>query len=115
MEKPVRKNFFSKAINEIYSPSTGNIYIDNIEFNNFDVYEIRQAIAYVSQEDFLFTASIRENLKMGNEKISDDEMIEIACRTGADQFIRKMERGYDSILEERGYNLSKAKAENFID
>ncbi len=103
------KTSLAKLLMKFYSPSTGNIYIDNIDFSNFDVYEIRQAIAYVSQEDFLFTASIRENLKMGNEKISDDEMIEIACKTGADQFIRKLERGYDSILEERGYNLSKGQ------
>ena len=94
---------------QFYSPDTGNIYVDNIEFKNFDVREVRKAIVYVSQEDFLFTASVRENLKMGNDEISDDEMIEISRKMGVDQFISKMERGYDSVLEERGQNLSKGQ------
>ena len=64
---------------------------------------------HVSQEDFLFTASVRENLKMGNEEISDEEMIEISRKMGVHQFVSKMEREYDSVLEERGKNLSKGQ------
>ena len=73
------------------------------------VQEIRKAVVYVSQEDFLFTASVRENLKMGNEEISDEEMIEISRKMGVHQFVSKMERAYDSVLEERGKNLSKGQ------
>lgn len=48
---------------EFYSPDKGHIYVDGAELQNFEVQEIRKAVVYVSQEDFLFTASVRENLK----------------------------------------------------
>ena len=46
---------------------------------------------------------------MGNEEISDEEMIEISRKMGVHQFVSKMERAYDSVLEERGKNLSKGQ------
>ena len=95
---------------EFYSPDKGHIYVDGAELQNFEVQEIRKAVVYVSQEDFLFTASVRENLKMGNEEISDEEMIEISRKMGVHQFVSKMERAYDSVLEERGKNLSLTRA-----
>ena len=103
------KTSLAKLLMKFYSPDKGSIYVDNMEFQNFGVQEIRAAIVYVSQEDFLFTASVRENLKMGNGGVTDDEMIEISHRMGVDKFVSKMERGYDSVLEERGKNLSKGQ------
>ena len=106
------KTSLAKLFMEFYSPDKGHIYVDGAELQNFEVQEIRKAVVYVSQEDFLFTASVRENLKMGNEEISDEEMIEISRKMGVHQFVSKMEREYDSVLEERGKNLSKgAKTE----
>ena len=75
------KTTLAKLFMKFYSPDKGEVYVDNIEFQNFGVQEIRAAIVYVSQEDFLFTASVRENLKMGNDGITDDEMIEISYIT----------------------------------
>lgn len=103
------KTSLAKLFMEFYSPDKGHIYVDGAELQNFEVQEIRKAVVYVSQEDFLFTASVRENLKMGNEEISDEEMIEISRKMGVHQFVSKMERAYDSVLEERGKNLSKGQ------
>lgn len=103
------KTSLAKLFMEFYSPDKGHIYVDGAELQNFEVQEIRKAVVYVSQEDFLFTASVRENLKMGNEEISDEEMIEISRKMGVHQFVSKMEREYDSVLEERGKNLSKGQ------
>ena len=76
------------------------------KIENLDLHALRQAIAYVDQNTFLFSDSIKDNLKLGNAKATDEE-IEKACTISrADEFIKKLPWGYDTPLDENGMNLS---------
>ncbi len=60
----------------------------------------------VLQEPFLFTGTVRDNIKYNHENVSEEQMVEAARAVGANDFIEKLEGGYDTFLQERGVNLS---------
>lgn len=103
------KTTLAKLLMKFYVPSEGEIYINSKNLNSISIEFLRESITYVSQEDFIFTGSIKDNLKLGNSNISDREMKLICEAFGVDTFVKKMERGYESILDERGANLSKGQ------
>ena len=70
------------------------------------VSQLNCQIAYVSQDTYLFNRSIRENIRMGNLNASDEEVEEVAKRAGCDEFIRKLEHGYDTLVGTAGGSLS---------
>ena len=89
-----------------YDPEAGKILIDDSDYKAFSPVEIRNHIAYVDQYTFLFTDTIKNNLKLGN-KMATDEEIEDACKKAqAHEFIMSMPLGYDTPLDENGLNLS---------
>lgn len=103
------KTTLAKLLMKFYVPSEGEICINNKNLNSISTEFLRQTVTYVSQEDFIFTGSIKDNLKLGNSSISDEEMKAICEIFGVDEFVQKMEREYESILDERGVNLSKGQ------
>lgn len=103
------KTTIAKLLVKFYSSNSGKIYLDNEEIAHIDKESIRKNIIYVSQEDFILSASIKENLKFGNEVISDDKLLHIAKITGVHDFVESLPRLYESILEEKGCNLSKGQ------
>ncbi|MBC5746139.1 peptidase domain-containing ABC transporter [Lachnospiraceae bacterium MD308] len=103
------KTSLAKLLMRFYYPDKGNIVYGNLDYKEYGVKSIRDCIIYVSQEDFIFSSSIRENLKLGDQNISDSEMISISRELGVDEFVARMPRGYDSVLDERGANLSKGQ------
>lgn len=70
---------------------------------------MRKHIGYVTQEDFVFSGSIKDNLLMGEIDISEERLITVAKMMGVHDFVSKMSRGYDSVLTERGKNISKGQ------
>uniref|UniRef100_A0AC34QSI0 p-glycoprotein n=2 Tax=Panagrolaimus sp. JU765 TaxID=591449 RepID=A0AC34QSI0_9BILA len=89
-----------------YNLDNGSITIDGHNITNLNVKYLRQLIGVVSQEPILFNCTIEENIRYGNDKISQSQMI-AACRmANADNFIQQLPNGYKTIVGERGTQLS---------
>lgn len=100
------KTTISKLIMAFYKQEKGTLTINNVPIENYSPYSLRNKIAYISQNTFLFADTIYNNLRMGNEDITD-EMIESMCKKCmADEFICKLPLGYNTKIEENGNNLS---------
>ncbi len=89
-----------------YDPQRGTILLDDIDIREFPQRELRSAIGLVLQDVYLFSGNARYNIRLGNEEISDDDIVEAARRVGADRFVRRLPDGYKQELGERGASLS---------
>ncbi len=91
---------------KMYNIDSGNITIDGIDINELDKDSIRGNITIISQNPYIFNLSIRDNLRLVKENLTEEEMIE-ACRTAClEDFIKSLPDGYDTIIGEGGINLS---------
>src|SRR5690606_1534675 len=100
------KSTLIQLLSRFYDVHRGSIEIDGVDVRSVKKSEIRRQIAVVLQDVFVFSRSIRDNLRLDNPAISD-EAIEAAARVvHADRFIRRLPRGYDEVLRERGTSLS---------
>ena len=93
-------------LNRFYDVSGGEILLDGKNINAYTRASLRQSFGIVLQDTYLFTGTIRENIRYGNLAAGDEAVIRAAGEAGADAFIRKLEKGYDTILSESGSNLS---------
>ncbi|MBM2826002.1 MAG: transporter ATP-binding protein [Dehalococcoidia bacterium] len=100
------KSTFVNLINRFYDVTSGSITLDGYDLRTISQDSLRRQTAMVLQEPFLFTGAIRENIRYGRLDATDDEVEEAAQAVSAHDFIMKMEHGYDTILHERGGNLS---------
>ncbi|MCM1227678.1 MAG: peptidase domain-containing ABC transporter [Clostridium sp.] len=100
------KTTLVKLLMSFDKPENGSITVGKKDIRQFSPDSIRKKISYISQDIFLFSDSIYNNLRMGNENISDDEIKGICQQCGIDDFINSMPMGYDTVLEENGNNLS---------
>jgi ATP-binding cassette subfamily B protein len=89
-----------------YEFTSGQIYIDRKSIREYDLRALREAIAVVTQESFLFNGSIRENLLMGKPQATDAELWRAVVAANAQQFIQRLPDGLESIVGERGVKLS---------
>ncbi|HTX71844.1 MAG TPA: ABC transporter ATP-binding protein [Rectinemataceae bacterium] len=92
-----------------YDPSLGRILIDGIDIKSYRRDSLRRCFGIVLQDTYLFSGSIRENLLYGNPDADESEMVRASRMANADQFIRRLPRGYDSPLTESGSNLSEGQ------
>ena len=100
------KTTLTKLLMNFYPWEKGEIFIGNYNLKDINLESLRNRIAYISQDIFLFSGTIRENLELGNEDASMEDIIE-ACRLSkADEFINNLPLRYETILEENGANLS---------
>ncbi len=100
------KSSILNLIGRYYDIQKGRITIDGIDIKELDKASLRRAIGQVQQDVFLFTGDIKGNIRLGNEDISDEEIQEAAKFVNADQFISKLEHGYEEAVTERGSTLS---------
>ncbi|NJD11236.1 MAG: ABC transporter ATP-binding protein [Gemmatimonadetes bacterium] len=89
-----------------YEPQQGRILLDGIDIRAYDVLALRRRIALVLQDVFIFSRDIAYNIRLGDERISDERIRAAAARVGADAFIERLPRGYAEPLGERGASLS---------
>lgn len=100
------KTTLSKLLMNFYPWEKGEIFIGDYNLKDINLESLRNRIAYISQDIFLFSGTIRENLELGNEDATLEDIIE-ACRLSkADEFINKLPLRYETMLEENGANLS---------
>jgi ATP-binding cassette subfamily B protein len=90
----------------IYDPSSGDIFIGDRNLKSLKLSELRKIISYVPQNNFLFSESIQRNIQFGNPKATKDQVQKAAVLSEIDHEILKFEKGYETILGERGVTLS---------
>ncbi|MGZ2260304.1 ABC transporter ATP-binding protein [Roseobacter sp. A03A-229] len=100
------KSTIINLILRLYDPGEGRVEIDGFDVRQATFASLRDKIAFVGQETFLFDGSLKENIAMGRENASDDEIIAAAQAANAHDFISAMPQGYDTDVGENGANLS---------
>ena len=100
------KSTFVQLIPRLYDVTKGSVKVGGVDVRDYDLDTLRNHVAMVLQKNVLFSGTIKENLRWGNENATDEE-IEEACRLSqADGFIRQFPDGYDTYIEEGGTNVS---------
>ena len=100
------KSTLSKLIQRLYPVESGRILIDGFDIKSADLASLRQQVAVVLQEDFLFNGSVLENISLGNPDIGAEQVIEAARLAVAHDFISELQHGYETSVGERGTALS---------
>lgn len=100
------KTTLSKLLMNFYPWEKGEIFIGDYNLKDINLESLRNRIAYISQDIFLFSGTIRENLELGNEDATLEDIIEACKLSKADEFINKLPLRYETMLEENGANLS---------
>jgi ATP-binding cassette, subfamily B, bacterial MsbA len=100
------KTTLADLIARFYDPTEGQIFVDGLDLRMLDINSLRNQMAVVSQDTFIFSASVRENIAYGMLDATDAEIREAARLANALDFIEKMPGGLDAKLGERGVNLS---------
>lgn len=100
------KSTLLKLICGLYKVSQGEIELDGILYQDQMLEQVRDKIAVVLQENYLFPMSIAENIRCGRPEASMDEIMETAKKVGIHEFIESLPNGYDTVLSDEGNNLS---------
>ena len=100
------KSTILNLIPRFYDCNSGDILIDNQSIYRTNLFSLRKQISIVSQDTTLFDDTIKNNIKYANLNASDDEIYEVAQNSFADDFIKKLSNGYETIIGENGIRLS---------
>lgn len=100
------KSTLSKLIQRLYIPESGRIRIDGMDIATADPVWLRHQIGTVLQENYLFNASVRENIALQNPAAAMEDIVRAARMAGAHEFIAELSEGYDTMVGERGVGLS---------
>ena len=105
-ESGAGKSTFANLLLRLYDPNEGRILFGGTNIKDFDIKELRELISYVPQSPILFNNSILENIRLGNPRATEEEIINAAKLANAHSFISEMENGYQTMISERGNSLS---------
>ncbi len=100
------KTTIVNLISRFYDIQKGNIFIDGYDLKKVSLHSLRKQMGVMTQDNFIFHGTIRENIMYGKLDATEEEMIAAAKAVNAHDFIMKMENGYDTKLRERGAGLS---------
>ncbi len=100
------KSTLVKLLLRLYDTNSGQITIDGVDIRDLDLQHLRQAIGWVSQDVFLFHGTVADNICYGSFDASEARIQEAAVLAEADDFIRELPQGYDTVIGERGQKLS---------
>ena len=100
------KTTLCNLIPRFYEISEGSLLLDGVDIRDIKISDLRKNIGLVSQDVFLFSGTVRDNIAYGNINATEEEIIEAAKKANADEFIRELKDGYDSYIGERGVMLS---------
>tara|TARA_B110000977_G_scaffold92729_1_gene122799 strand:- start:212 stop:820 length:609 start_codon:yes stop_codon:yes gene_type:complete len=98
-----------RLLGRFYDFDRDRIFLDDIDLNDLRSQDVRSRIGVVLQDFHIFSGSILDNIVLGNPKISRERAVEAAKTVNAHEFIERLPEGYDSILVERGANLSQGQ------
>jgi ATP-binding cassette subfamily B protein len=103
------KTTIVNLLNRFYEIDSGRISIDGVDIRRMRKADLRRSLGLVLQDTFLFSATVLENIRYGRLEASDAEVIDAAKMADADHFIRQLPQGYQTMLSERGSNLSQGQ------
>jgi len=100
------KSTILELIGRLYDVNKGEILIDGKPIEDYNLNELRKQLGYVPQDAFLFSSSIRDNIKFGKVDASEEDIVDAAKNAAVHKNIKGFSKGYDTILGERGITLS---------
>ena len=100
------KTTLTRMLQKVYFPTTGTIRINDCYLNELDTAHLRRNMGVVLQENFLFRATVAENIRAGQSSATREQILQAALMAGADEFVVNLPQGYDTLLEEGAKNLS---------
>ncbi len=100
------KTTFIQLIPRLYDASEGEVFVGGVNVKDYDLDVLRKEVAVVLQKNVLFSGTIKENLRWGDENATDEELERVCKLAQADEFIRSFPDGYDSYIEQGGTNVS---------
>ncbi|WP_395640720.1 ABC transporter ATP-binding protein [Pseudolysinimonas sp.] len=100
------KSTLAKLLARFYDPTTGVVELDGVDLRRLHPKDLRRAIVMVTQEAYLFSGSVAENIALGKPDATIEEIVAAAKAVGADAFIQKLPNGYDTDVNKRGGRVS---------
>jgi ATP-binding cassette, subfamily B, bacterial len=100
------KTTVTDLLARFYDPTSGRILLNGVDLRQIRLKSFRSLLGIVQQEVFLFDGSVRENIAYGRTDATEAEVLDAAQRANADEFIRRLPEGYDTLIGERGVKLS---------
>src|SRR5918911_439072 len=100
------KTTLTSLVPRFYDVTSGRVSVDGIDVRDIELASLRSAIGVISQDPFLFSATVRENIAFGVGDLDDDELARIARLAQAHEFVERLPQGYDTVIGERGITLS---------
>jgi ABC-type multidrug transport system fused ATPase/permease subunit len=100
------KTTLATVVPRFYDVTKGRLTIDGVDVRDVKLQSLRREIGIVSQDPFLFSATVRENISFGRPDATDDEIVRAATLAQAHEFIEQLPEGYDTVIGERGITLS---------
>lgn len=100
------KSSLVQLIPRLYDVREGAVKVGGVDVREYDLDVLRDAVAMVLQKNVLFSGTIKENLRWGNEHATDEELVHVCKLAQADDFIRAFPKGYDTYIEQGGTNVS---------
>ena len=100
------KTTLTKLLQALYPVTRGLVKIDGIDIREIDKAHLRRNIGVVLQENYFFSGTVRQNVSLPKQNASLEEIIYACKLAGADEFVQKLPKGYDTVLEENASNLS---------
>ena len=100
------KSTLVQLIPRLYDATEGSVMVGGKDVRSYDIATLRDGVAMVLQKNQLFSGTIKDNLRWGNESASDDELVEACQLAQADEFVKTFPDGYDTYIEQGGTNVS---------
>lgn len=100
------KSTLMQLIPRLYDATQGTVYVGGVNVKDYDLTALRDAVSMVLQKNELFSGTIKDNLRWGNENATDEQLIHACELAQADGFIRQFPDGYDTVIEQGGANVS---------
>ncbi|NIK61192.1 ABC transporter ATP-binding protein [Kribbella shirazensis] len=100
------KTTIAKLVARFYDPTSGHVLLDGVDLRDLSEDDLRSRVVMVTQENFLFTGSVADNIRFGKPDATMEEVVEAAKVIGAHDFIMALPNGYETAVEKRGSRLS---------
>ena len=100
------KSTLIQLLPRLYDTTEGNVYVGGVNVKDYDLDVLRKEVSIVLQKNVLFSGTIKENLRWGDENATDEDIVRVCKLAQADDFIRSFPDGYDTYIEQGGTNVS---------